>query len=679
MALFGNKDTSGTGKISASEIQEKYRKSNYALMKEQWNYVLNRAFLYNEQWVNFDRIRQTVAAIPREPDRLRVTFNQLWPASRHLMAKLLSRPLVFEVAPSEPDDGSVRGAHVAESVLMDLHRSHDWEEAREHIAWSTWLGGTAVMALDWDQTAGTTVGQRKDGSDIGTGEICETALSVLEVGWEPGARSAERGLWWVRAQVLPPSEVKDKYGMKNIPKSDATSAVGFMGRTLSIEDLGRPNPELTLCLTYYERPNKARPDGVVCTVVGNEIVDGPHPWPFPFKDRLNMVVFRETKVTGKAHGETVFSAAVPIQVALNQSLSNILEHLKLTGNSRLLVPDTFDGLDELSDLPGEVLQYNMAGGKPEWMTPGPMANWVMESPEMLMKQLEDVLGLHEISRGVAPANIESGVGLSILVEQDTTPLGAITRELAHGFERFACMVLETYAANVKDTRKSRIQRRGATPEIVEWNGPSLAGQTIASVPMDAVMPRSRAALLTFAKDLWDRKIIQDPQMFTKMADIPSQEDLLDGIDTDVAKAQRENRDFAVGRPVVPRPFDNHAKHIARHNDFRKTLRYESMPVEWQNFCDQHLQAHERMAAEQMGNQVAKTNIDPNLAAVPTADMEAPLPAGIVSGMNMWNGAPGVDLTGGSRPDWKGTATSGRPAQAPAGPGAMAPGPGESPS
>jgi hypothetical protein len=42
-------------------------------------------------------------------------------------------------------------------------------------------------------------------------------------------------------------------------------------------------------LTYYERPCKARPDGAIVTVVNDKIVDGPHPWPFPFKDRLNMV------------------------------------------------------------------------------------------------------------------------------------------------------------------------------------------------------------------------------------------------------------------------------------------------------------------------------------------------------------------------------------------------------
>lgn len=655
-----------SGTISAGEIREKFTQSNYSLQREQWNYVLNRAFLHNEQWVNFDRVRQTVAAIPREPDRLRVTFNKLWPASRHLMAKLLSRPLVFEVQPCEPDDASIRGAHVSEAILSDLAEDHNWEDHRENIAWSTWLGGTSVLALDWDQSAGTVVGQREDKSEVGTGEICESALNILEVAWEPGARIAEKGLWWIRAQVLPPNEVQATYGLDKLPPADAAAAQGFMGRTLSLEDIGRPVPNLSLVFTYYERPNKNRPNGVVATVVGDKIVDGPHPWPFPFTDHLNMVVFRETKVAGKAHGETIFSAAVPVQVALNQSISNILEHLKLTGNARMLMPDTLDNIEELTDLPGEVLTFNMAGGKPEWMSPAPMGNWVMDTPEMLGRQLDDILGLHEVSRGIAPTGIESGVGLSVLVEQDTTPLGALTRELAYGFQRFACMVLETYAANVKDTRKARLSQKGYTPEIVEWNGKDLAGQTEAKVPMDAVMPRSRTALMAFAKELWDRKIIQDPQMFTKVADLPGQDDLIESIDPDAAKAKRENRDMAIGMAIVPRDFDVHAVHIKRHNDFRKTLRYESLPKEWQTYVDHHLDAHERMAFEEAGKQVAKMNVHPGLGTVPTAANEAPMP--MAPPIDPATGMPGPMDQGSPAPAGGPQVPSGTEGMPPAAPG-----------
>lgn len=639
--MLGRKDKNGD--MSAAEIRKKYDESNSALLREQWNYVLNRAMLHGEQWLSYDRIRNNIASIPREPDRLRATLNRLWPASRHLMSKLLSRPLVFEVAPSEADDASVRGAHIAEAVLEEAHRYHNWEDAREQIAWAAWLGGTAGLALDWDQNyGGRKVGYREDGSQISTGEICETPLNILEMAFEPGCTDAEKAYWWIRAQALPPKTVQKMYNLKEVPAADAGAAQGYMGRSFAAEDMGKPRPDLTLVLTYYERPCPSRPKGAVCTVVGEKVVDGPHEWPFPFKDRLNLVVFRETKMMGKAQGDTVFSAAVPIQVAFNQSWSNILEHLKLTGNARLMIPDaSLDGIEDLTDLPGEILNYNNAAGKPEWLTPAPMAQWVLENHKQLAAQMDDILGVHDISRGVAPQGIESGVGLSVLVEQDTTPLGALTRELAYGWERFACLVLETYAAKVGDTRKARIKQPGGTPEVVEWDGTALAGQTVASVPMDAVMPRSRTALMAFAKELWDRKIIQDPQMFTKVADLPDQDDLIEGLDSNAAKAQRENRDMAVGRIRVPRDFDDHAIHVKRHNDFRRSLRYETMPAEWQGYVDQHIQAHETMAAEEAGLQQAKMGVSPALAGAPTASEAAPLPQMAAAGMVPPGMEPGV--------------------------------------
>lgn len=348
MAMF--KKDKETGSISAGDIRKKYEESNGVLRQEQWDYVLNRAMVHGEQWIAFDRIRNTISGIPREPDRLRATVNKLWPATRHLMAKLLSRPLVFEVAPSEADDASVRGAHTAEAVLEDMMKKHNWEAARESVAWSSWLGGTSVLALDWDQKSGKTAGYRPNGSRIGTGDICETALNLLEVAWEPGTRDAERALWWIRAQALPPSQIQAEYNLKDKPAADASELQGFMGRTFAMNGTGNLNPQLTLVLTYYERPNSKNPEGTVCTVVNDKIVDGPHPWPFPFKDRLNMVVFRETKIQGRAHGETVLSAAIPVQVAYNQSWSNLLEHLKLAGQARLLVPDAaLDGVEEITD------------------------------------------------------------------------------------------------------------------------------------------------------------------------------------------------------------------------------------------------------------------------------------------------------------------------------------------
>lgn len=99
--------------------------------------------------------------------------------------------------------------------------------------------------------------------------------------------------------------------------------------------------------------------------------------------------------------------------------------------------------------------------------------------------------------------------------------------------------------------------------------------------------------------------------------------------------------MAVGRVCVPADFDQHETHIRKHNMFRKTLRYESLPEEMRQMVDQHVQAHATLAAEAMGTQVNKANIHPALAATPTAAENAPLPPGMVPGGAEGGMAPGM--------------------------------------
>lgn len=611
---------------TASGVRKQYDRGVRALRKPTNEYELADAMLGDEQWIWRDPVRNSLQQLPREPSRVRVSVNRLKPASRTLMAKLLSRPLQFEVQPSDSDDATTTGAYIAEAQLSHLHREHMWETLREEHAWSVWKGGTAALSLDWDAKAGRPLGTTPTGKAMGTGEVAESVLSVSEFVVEPGTRNAERSNWWIRAQALPPSEVQERYGLPAAPAPDAAPGTTPAGRLTIQGERGQGQVnELTLVLTAYVRPHAQGPKGAVATVVGEKIVDGPHPWPFPFKDRLNLVVGRETVVPGRWYGDTILQAAIPVQVAFNASWSTIIEHMKLAGNARLRVPEgSMDLIDELSDLPSEVLPYVASQGAPDFLAPPQMPAWWIEQPMRLAQEMDDILGIHDVTRGQAPRNIESGAGLAILAEADSTPLGRMTKELADCWGRFASLVLAVYAAKVQDTRKARLVIPGQGIESVEWTGTALMGQTTAIVPLEAVMPRNRAALRQWATDMWDRKIIEDPIQFARIADMARQEDFIDGLDPDVSKARWENHQMAMDRAMLIDDFDDHAVHIREHNTFRKSRRYASLSPERRAIFDQHVQAHEVEAHAEAGKQFAKTQLMAGAAGIPTAN-EAVLP------------------------------------------------------
>lgn len=609
--------------VTAGHIKECYEKASRDTTKASHDYWMNRAFMFGEQWVYREPSSGRIVEYPREANRVRITDNHIWPASRTLMAKLLRRRLVFEVPPNGADDANIKASQKALAVINDVYVQHDWENClRIPLTWNIWYGGTAGLCVEWDPEEGTVLDYAPDGRKIGTGDTRESQLSILEMLVEPGAPNAERARWWIKASALPPGQVRDMYGLSEDPVADLSASLSPLQTKLLSGDMGDDVPkELTTVLTYYERPNKERPKGCYAVLVGEKIVLGPHPWPFPFKDRLNLVVAHETPPTTRWYGETVLSAARPIQVALNAARSSVLEHMKLAGNARLMMPDgAYDNAEELTDIAGEIINYDPEEGKPEYLSPPQMPAWWSDQPEQLKQRLDDMLSLQDVARGVAPPNIESGLGISILSENNDTPLAAYALQVARAFERLSYLVLKIYEDKVTETREAKQPSRAGKqfpPDVKTWTGKELMGHCHVEIPDDSVIPRSRAAAEQRAFQLWDRKLVTDPAEFAILADMANPQSFLEGLNADLARAARENYYFSIGRAPLPADFDDHDLHVQSHNRFRKSLTYEQMTPDQQKVVDDHIIAHSQMSAQEHATMAAAEELDPRALAITT--------------------------------------------------------------
>lgn len=598
--------------ITAAKVRTLYDKGTKAIRNEQLQYQENSAYVEGNQWVFRHSTRQEILNLPRNPKKVRATIPRIGPESRRIAAKLLRRKLQFEVTPDAPDDETVRGARTAEAVASDVARRFKFERLREELFWMVWKGGTGALCVDWDSSAGKYLGQTEAGKDYGQGDIKVSAISITEMVTEPGTRDIEYACYWIKAQALPSNEVKKLYGMSADPAPDVSPATTPMAARVQRTN-NEPVESLTLVLTYYERPNKDNKKGVVAVIVGDKIVDGPHPWPFPFKDRLNLACARETLVEGRWTGRTVISDAIPVQTALNASWTSILEHLKQAGNARMQSNEASQDLVEnRTDEAAEVIFWR--DSKHEWLSPPQMPAWWIEMPARLAAQMDDIIGIHDVSRGAAPANIESGLGLSVLAEQDDSPTGRLSEILADAFSDAMTMILETYEKMVpaEEERKAHVDQPGYVTENLTWNGQSFAGQTTAHVPYEAVAPVSEEARWAKGLALLDRKVLANPRQFSRYIDIAGSDSLIESTDPDVAKARRENYQLAQGEPMVPADFDEHNTHIEEHNVFRKSARYERLDDDTRILVDMHVQAHSTLAAEEAAQQTLKMQFAPAL-------------------------------------------------------------------
>lgn len=614
-------------------VEDRWLEGVAPLRRDIKNYWTNTSFFIGEQWVYWSTAEDGIRKMLPNKQRSRVTRNHIKRSVRVNLGKLLRNELYFDVSPSSADDAAVKGAQAATTALANARDCQNWENVRAEEVLSTQLGGTAAVCIEWDPAGYQSYGVTEQGRPYGDGDVLLTPMSIIEFVVQPGVKDAEKAQWWIKATAEDPLDVQKKYNLPKLPEADATTALGafeqrIIGAAASESGASRFYQGRTMVRTMFERPSRENAQGRVVTVVNDKIVQDVK-WPFDVKDRLNLFVFRDMHVDGRWTGESMVTDAVPIQQELNLARSIIMEHLKKAGNARLWVPDETIDEEQLTDDPGQPVFYSPTqGGRAEWASPPPLPQWEVNYPEQAAAEIDDILGVHDISRGDAPKGVEAGTALALLAERDDTPLSVFARDQAEGWGKIGTFVLKCYEQFVTQPREMTVKQEsvpGSTakkPYSIEFTGEMLHGQTKAKVPLEATLPTSRAVSQARADSLMQMGAFGTPpdmRLYVKVADLPDKSQLLAALSADADKAQRSCEKMFRGEAVVPREFDNHGIAIAEANAQRKSERYEQAAPDIQQLFDNFVKAHEVMAAEQVGRQEMQHAESPNLAAAPQAD------------------------------------------------------------
>lgn len=617
------------------DIAAKWQKVDAALREERRNYWLNYSFFEGLQWVMWNSTQQSVAEFPRrkDDDRVRITANRIQPNLINLVARFVRRELGFECPPSSADDSIVSGARLGEHLLRAWHHDQNISRLRVEEIIGLFLGGTSGVCMEWDPQAGEELAyDRETGKVVGTGDLRASVMSIAEFGLEPGAADEYEANWWIRGQALPPGVAREIYGLDHEPEATSTSGSGPLSKKLWGVKGSGTNVELCNVFTYYEKPNRARPEGHHVVVVGQEpVVD--RAWPFPWKHRLNVYPFKQTQMPGRWFGHTIVTDAIPLQAAYNHFLSLMHEHLKTTAVARLAVPvEANVDLDALSDRAGEPLSYDGSSSHmPQWLNPPQMQRWIVEHGNNLETKIDDLMYVHDISRGQAPGDRNSGLALSVLGEKDETPMALMSQDQSNGWSWVGSMCLQLLERHAIEPRHAVVMKDGMPVER-EWTGLQLRGQTRCVVPLESVLPYSRAAMQAWLLDLFTQvpaAVPQDITQIAKLLELPSIDAFDQMVNADVAEAWKENAQMASGEiPWIGAPHDrpkpslweDHAVHIAEHNRMRKSAEYlHAENPDVRRIVDAHIKAHEQLALQQTMEQRDVNALIPGAGAIPQAD------------------------------------------------------------
>ena len=594
----------------ANSVVEVWERANEVLLEARASYFLNLSFYLGHQWIWWDRERQTVQSLVRKNDleRVRAVVNIIRPRINTLLGRLTTRSLSFEVNPSGVDDATLSAARISEHVLRARHNDDGWEELRADNLFGLLMGGTTLLMVDWDPD-----------SD----EAVFDSYNIAEFTLEPGCRRPRDSRYMILARALPPKQIKARYDLSFEPSANSSRELSPLHRRL-LNNRGLVDQvDLGIVYQYIERPY-GKTKGRVATVVDDQVIEY-EDWPYPF-DTLPGYVFRADQVPQQWNGDTPMNGARSIQAAYNQIRSTMLENAKLAGNPRILSP-IGAGLDdfEWSDEPGEVVPYvsDGAGSKPEWMSAPSLPRDFRYETERLTGEMDDILFTHATSRGQAPGDRNSGLALSILAEKDDTPLGRVARDQQHGWQVVTSQALQLYATKVTKPRSARVTGIDAIPVSIQWTGKMLGEQSDVMIPLDSVMPHSRAATQAMVVELKQSfpELFQglDRAAVLRILDLPSADRLAEAVDDDVACAMWENTMMAQGEIMRPEPWHDHAVHMANHNRERNGQRYRYATPDIRRVIDLHIMAHEAMIREEMAETQALNAAQPGLGAMPRAN------------------------------------------------------------
>lgn len=573
--------------------------------------------------------------------RVRMVVNHLQAMVRTIGAKLHKANPEWDVLPASTDPSDAQKAYVANQVLTsNWERMLMGEKMMETLLW-TLVNGNAFIKHTWNPDAGEPMyiptaaapgGDEPGSSGVETdidpdmlGETDAEVVSGFEMIVDPRAVKFRDAAWCMHSKIVDVQDILDMYPKADIRPEDATYDFSFMQFKEHLKTLvARGNTYsrggaasgsgTTSAIAIHElwirprRNSKYLKKGRFVVMANNKIIKNVA---FPYlHGELPFAHFVEIAVPGRLWGTCTLEQMMPLQANYNRTRSQLVEIRNTLGNPRLLIPKGAGiSAASITNRPGEQIHYN-PGFKPEMLDAPQVPAYIANMLETDKLDMEDLSGIHEVSRAQAPGQIRSGRGVLALVEQDETRLGTVVKYFESGSARLGRQNLAVSAQFVTERRIIRII--GAQDELLVtgYRGSDLIGAQSGlnnisyfdvRVKTIAGMPHSRAAQQELLDGLLNRKVLdpanpKDKRLVLQLLSIGAAQNNVDKSRMHRSRQLVEIEKIIGGEPLPPLQWHEHEIHLEVLDEFRNSSRYDTLDDNIKVVFEQHAQGHKEWIA-----------------------------------------------------------------------------------
>lgn len=595
----------------------------------------NIATYTGDFWCEWNPHDRRLKERPRPDHKVRLPINLAQPVLRTEYAKILKNRPITNVLARSNEKTDLNAAEVGDKIINHYaERQFNLPRVRRHATWWVLATGLGGIFVDYDENL---LGQQEVLVDpqgnpvfdermirsiqryyrdkhrkpktkpIPQGDLRVVALSPFEILWDYSKNFIEDAWWCIVSEVYDVREVFRRWqveiegGNKVVPGVIEQRLLARFDKTTGSNRLtlrGSKSQDLAEVHRLFVKPGHPDfPNGAEVVFTEDQII---HASGFPFAHgELPVSLMGHIPLPVQQYPLSVLSQIRGPVLELSRTESQLIENRNLMANPPWREAEQHRIEMPIVNKPGLRVKYTHVPNipPPEPVQMPDMPGYVQNLLPILREHVLEISGQGETSQGRVPAGARSGVAIAYLQEEDDTRLGPTIMELEEMIERVSTQILEVIAERYDAPRTIQIYRKHSEPEVFDFMGSMLAGNTQVVVQAGSALPRSKAAKQQFVLDLFDRGLEQDPRRILEMLELGEGEPF--AFEEDIQQAERENRRMLAGETPGIEEWYNHPAHRYKHQQFMKSPDYEALNPRIQEIFRAHLELHINMENDLM--------------------------------------------------------------------------------
>ncbi len=617
-------------------VKDQYKKCKSQMdpIKRQW--YLNMSFYKGDQYVDF--INGQLIKIPTHSGKARVVVNRIKPVVRTEVSRMTSQEPTAEVVPASNEEEDILAAEAAEAVFQSVRARLNMQRVLREACWWASVTGVGFVKTHWDKSY-----ESEDSNGMAIyGDHCYTSVTPFNV-MVPDLLMEDiedqpyvlnvftKSLEWVRLRY---PEVFGKDYKPTVVSSNEIMETQYLNTKSSEANSAKPDSCLIIEAWVKPGATSLMENGGLVTMV-DDIVVGAQTDGLPYKHGQYPFSKIDSIQSGSFYATSVIEDLIPIQRELNRTRSQMVEARNLMARPGFFYRTGSMDPNKVTSNTGQYIDIRPGAEFPQAIPMPQMPNFVEKMQEDSLRDVEDISGQHQVSKGSAPAGVTAGTAIQFLQEADNSYMATTHASIEDCVQKIAFQTVGLAIEFWDSERLVKYVGRDGSMSARYLSTTDLKSGTDIRVEGGSSLPSSKAARIAFFMDLMNRGFIP-PQDGLELMKLSSMKAYWDFTKVDENQAKRENLTMSelpveiiqmarmqaqgiaqqgippeMGDPmdnpiagqqmemgnepyVAVNEWDNHEVHLKFHENFMKGQEYASLPDPLKEEFKLHRQKHKDM-------------------------------------------------------------------------------------